>query len=116
MSDHPNDLVLELKDVVLAVKDVPEWYDLGLQLGLPDGMLAMIATHPEFEGHRRMMLSKWLSYDTEASWEKLAAALEVMGERVVAENVRRQFVRGYSAAGAFTKAQAVDDDDAKTRT
>ena len=93
MSDRPSDLRLpELKDVVIAVKDVVEWYDLGLQLGLPDATLASIATHPDIEGHRRMMLSKWLQYDPKASWEKLAAALSKIGKNVIAANVRRQFV------------------------
>ena len=38
------------------------------------------------------MLSKWLSYDPEASWTKLVAALRAIGERSVAEKVARQFV------------------------
>ena len=94
MSDRPSDsdLKLELKDVVLAVKEVAEWYDLGLQLGLPDATLALIAQHPDYEGRRRMMLSKWLQSDTEASWEKLAAALDAIDKRVIAANIRRQFI------------------------
>ena len=94
MSDRPSDLRLpELKDVVIAVKDVAvEWYDLGLQLGLPDATLASIATHPDIEARGRMMLSKWLQYDPKASWEKLAAALNKIGKNVIAANVRRQFV------------------------
>ena len=94
MSDRPSDsdLKLELKDVVLAVKEVAEWYDLGLQLGLPDATLALIAQHPDYEGHRRMMLSKWLQSDTEASWEKLAKALDAIDKRVIAANIRRQFI------------------------
>ena len=93
MSDRPSDLKLpELKDVVIAVKDVAEWRDLGLQLGLPDATLASIAMHPDIEGHRRMMLSKWLESDLEASWEKLADALNKIGKNVIADNIRRQFV------------------------
>ena len=84
--------VLELKDVVLAVKEVTRWYEVGLQLGLPEEMLKLISAHPDIEGHQRMMLSKWLSYDTKASWTKLVAALRAIGERSVAEKVARQFV------------------------
>ena len=84
--------VLELKDVVLAVKEVTRWHEVGLQLGLPEEKLKLISTHPDIEGHQRMMLSKWLSYDPEASWTKLVAALRAIGERSVAEKVARQFV------------------------
>ena len=84
--------VLELKDVVLAVKEVTRWYEVGLQLGLPEEKLKLISSHPDIEGHQRMMLSKWLSYDSEASWAKLVAALRAIGERSVAEKVARQFV------------------------
>ena len=92
MSDRARELKLELKDVVIAMKDVTEWYELGLQLRLPDSTLALIARDPDVAGHQRMMLSKWLQFDTEASWEKLAAALAVIGKNVLAENVRRRFM------------------------
>ena len=84
--------VLELKDVVLAVKEVTRWYEVGLQLGLPEEKLKLISSHPDIEGHQRMMLSKWLSYDPEASWAKLVAALRAIGERSVAEKVARQLL------------------------
>ena len=109
MSDRARELKLELKDVVIAVKDVTEWYDLGLQLGLPDATLASIARHPDVAGHQRMMLSTWLQFDTGASWEKLAAALAVIGKNVIAENVRRQFI------GAVTQVSNTLDQDVKKR-
>ena len=82
----------ELKDLVLAVKDVVKWHDLGLQLGLPEPTLASIALHPDIEGHLRMMLSKWLQFDLEASWEKLATALNKIENNVIAANVRREYL------------------------
>jgi hypothetical protein len=82
----------ELKDLLVAVRDVVNWHDLGLLLGLPESTLASIATHPDVEGHRRMMLSEWLQFDPEASWEKLATALEKLGKNAIAANVRREFV------------------------
>ena len=92
MFDRPSAIKSELKDVVVAVREVTEWYDLGLQLGLPDYVLKVIAAHPNVEEHQRMMLSKWLEYDPSASWEKLAAVLFTIGKKVGAENVRRQFL------------------------
>ena len=81
----------ELKDLVLAVKDVGKWHDLGLQLGLPEPKLALIDKHP-VEDRLRMMLSEWLQFDPEASWEKLATALNKLGQNAIASNIRRQFV------------------------
>ena len=41
------------------------------------------------------MISKWLAYDTEASWNKLARALEEMGMCVVAKEILDNYVPGY---------------------
>ena len=96
MSDRPtpSDLKLELKDVVVAVWDVIEWHDLGLQLGLPENLLRSIEVdHPNIGDRRRMMLSKWLEFDPEASWEKLIAALMTIRKKDVTENIKRQFLQ-----------------------
>ena len=118
MSDRPSDIKLELKDIVLAVREVTEWHDLGLQLGLPEYVLKVIASHPNVEEHQRMMLSKWLESDPLASWEKLAAALFTIGKKVCAENVRRQFLGLLPIqSGAVVPVQsgAVVEQDAKQR-
>ena len=95
MSDRPSELELKLNNVVPAVSDVAEWFELGLQLGLPSATLTLIAADTniiDIKSKRRAMLSEWLKYDTAASWEKLAAALATIGENVVAANVRSQFM------------------------
>ena len=95
MSTHPEDLELQLRDVVIALKDVAgtQWYDIGLQLKLPPSILDTIAAHHNADDHKRMMLRKWLQSDPEASWERLAAALTLAGHESAAANVRSQFVR-----------------------
>ena len=101
MSDRPSELELKLNNVVLAVSDVAEWFDLGLQLGLPSATLRLIVADPnikDIKSQRLAMLSEWLKYDTAASWEKLAAALATIGENVVADNVKRQFMKLISTA------------------
>ena len=96
MSTRPEDLEVELRDVVVALKDVAgtQWYDLGLQLQLSPSTLDTIkADHHTSDDCKRTMLRKWLQIDPEASWEKLAAALTLIGHKTTAAAVRRQFVR-----------------------
>ena len=94
MSDRPKDLEVELRDVVLALKDVADtqWYDLGLQLKLPPSTLDTIAAdHQASDDCKRTMLRKWLQSDPEASWERLVAALTLTGHKTTAAVIRRQF-------------------------
>ena len=107
MSDRPSELEFKLQHIVIAVKDVAtEWYDIGLQLGLPDSILKLIGSSPDIEGHLRMMLSKWLDYDPEASWDKLANVLNTMGKNAIAANMRSK----------TTVTLDMTDNDSKTRT
>ena len=82
----------ELRDVLVVLQDVTEWQDLGIYLGLPDATIRQIASHHDVMGHKRMMISEWLKYDTEASWTKLAWALTCMRKNVIADDIRRQYV------------------------
>ena len=96
MSNRPSQVKIELKYLVVAVRDVTDWYGLGLQLGLPVHILNNIRCNPDINSHMRDMLYAWLQYDHEASWEKLAATLDTMGWKVVADNIRARYI-GVSA-------------------
>ncbi len=113
MSDRPEDLELELRDVIIALTDVGgrEWYDLGLQLHLSPSTLDTIAAHPNVEDHKLMMLKKWLHQDPDASWEKLASALTLIGHKATAASVRNQFV---STANVDVNVR-IKDEDHETR-
>ena len=94
MSDRLKDLELELRDVVLVLRDVAgtQWYDLGLQLRLSPSTLDTIAAdHQTADDCKRVMLRKWLQSDPEAGWEKLAAALTLMGHETTSATIRRKF-------------------------
>ena len=92
MSERPSHPKLpELKDLVIALRELVECHALGLQLGLPESTLKLIDKHP-VEDHLRIMLSEWLQYDPEASWEKLATALSKIGKNVIAADVKREFL------------------------
>ena len=97
MSDNLSDSRPELKDVLLALQDVTEWQDIGIYLGLPDAKIQEIASHHDVMGHKRMMISEWLKYDTEASWEKLTSVLVMMKKNVIAADIRRQHVSAATA-------------------
>ena len=43
------------------------------------------------------MISKWLAYDTKASWSKLATALEEMDNNTLAETIREKYIPGYTS-------------------
>ena len=116
MSDHPKDLEFKLQHLVIAVKDViTEWHDLGLHLGLPDSTLKLIGSSPDIEGHLRMMLSKWLDYDPEASWDKLANALNTMGKNTIAANIRSKYVKAVNSQTITGDSPASDEDETQAR-
>ncbi len=103
MSDHSVNLEFELQHIVIAVKDAStKWYDLGLQLGLPDSTLRSIHLDPDTESHLRMMLAKWLSYDPNASWEKLANALTTIGMNTIAANIRVKYMKAATTTATVT--------------
>ena len=116
MSTRQEDLKLhglELRDVVVALKDVAgtQWYDLGLQLKLSPSILDTIASdHQAADDCKRMMLRKWLQSDLEASWEKLVAALILIGHETTAAKVRSQFVKIAVQAMAETVTQTEEDE------
>lgn len=75
--------------------DVMLWEELGEKLGLPKGRLKEISHDYCYRGINRqksVMLDLWFRYDTEASWEKLGAALEEIDERVLAEKIRTEYM------------------------
>ena len=115
MSDRPGDVEFKLQHVVVAVSDVVEWFDLGLQLGLPSATLRLIAADPnikDIKSQRLAMLSEWLKYDTAASWDKLAAALVAIGEKVAAANVRSK----YMMAATATSGPVIDASNKEDKT
>ena len=71
-----------------------DWYNLGTKLGLPDYKLREIRLdYTETVQKRQEVISKWLAYDTEASWNKLARAVKKM--HVVDKEVLDKHESGY---------------------
>ena len=72
---------------------VSDWYMLGLYMGVPREDLSHI--EKQFSGHgsarcRAELFNVWMKRTPNASWELIAAALEKLGETVLAEKVRKR--------------------------
>ena len=83
----------KLRDLV-RLEVSPEWYSLGLQLGLTENVLNVI----ECDGRDvstcgRKMFSKWLSSNKDANYTDLVDALLAIDKKDVAENVSQKFCK-----------------------
>lgn len=76
-----------LKDLVLL--PVINWFDLGLQLNIPEDNLNIIKHNnpTDMKTCRREMFSAWLESDPDASYGQLVNALHTMGYHNVAEHL-----------------------------
>ena len=73
----------------LSLLPVPNWYLLGLQLGVSGDELDMIERNYPRDNHmcKVKMFGTWLRVDTSPTYVKLARALVVVGNRTTAEAV-----------------------------
>ena len=78
-------MVPTLRD--LSLLPVPNWYLLGLQLGVSGDELDVIErNYPRDNDFCKMkMFGAWLRMDNSATYRKLARALVTLGERDIAE-------------------------------
>ena len=89
---------LTSRNIAVMLKSMSDWQTLGIKLGLPDFMIEEIRINVNVYGivqQRQRMITKWLEYDLNASWSKLADALEEMGSNKVAKDIRDKYVHGY---------------------
>ena len=83
-----------LRDLV-RLEVAPEWYSLGLQLGLTENTLNIIEKDISHDVSTcmRKMFSKWLSSSKDASYADLVDALVAIDKKDVAENVSQKFCK-----------------------
>jgi hypothetical protein len=104
MSDSADDIKFKLKNILAALRDIAtEWRAIGTQIDLPEHILKIVDSNPNVEDRLRIMLSKWLDYDPQASWDKLANALNAMGKNTIAANIRSKYV------GAVMNSQTIPE-------
>ena len=82
---QPQEVVPTLRDLCLL--PVPNWYLLGLQLGVSADELDVIERNYPRDNHmcKAKMFGTWLRMDTSSTYEKLARALVAVGKRNIAE-------------------------------
>ena len=85
LSIVPQGGVPTLRDLCLL--PVPNWYLLGLQLGVSEDELDMIEINYPRDNDlcKVKMFGAWLRVDTSATYGKLARALVTVGKRNIAE-------------------------------
>ena len=74
-----------------------KWYQLGVQLEIPPATLSTIqCDHPyDVQGCMTEVINRWLRNTPECSWEKLAQAVEAMGDyAALAEKLRQKLSQG----------------------
>ena len=94
----PTETTLTLQNIDKILIEVLDWHILGTKLGLPVYKLEAIRIDCNAYGtyqQRQKMITTWLEYDTEASWDKLANALEEMGKNVAAAKIWNTYVTGH---------------------
>ena len=97
----------------LIHKACPQWYDLGLELGVEEATLNIIKSDSsnKTETCFREMLSTWLKMiDPQPSWEGLIAALKrpYIGHAKLADEVRKE--QGIPIEADTLEAGAISED------
>ena len=96
-SDKPT---IRLLNIHVRDKVAPEWFDLGVQLLSSEQLEKLDTIRQDYPADTNMccteMFKHWLNVDTEASWNKLIAALEQIDHNTLAETIRRNVLKGFN--------------------
>ena len=90
--------IRDLVDILRVLKDghfqTIKWFDLGLYLGLSYNDLKIIEHNYPRDAEQCLTecLAKWLTDDIEATWDKLAIAVDEVGGTSVAEYISESII------------------------
>jgi len=94
---------LEVPKLFSALRDVSDWYQLGIILGILPAKLRKIEENYRGNDRRKTeTLDTWLQQTPSASWSDVVSALQQMGENTVAESVQQQYVGGVTSELMYT--------------
>ena len=85
-----------LVEMIDALTDVsPDWYTLGLRLGVSSGRLNSIRAnhHHDVDKCLMAMIEKWLDIFPDVGWKDVVAALSAMDKNDVAIQVARKYCK-----------------------
>ena len=84
---------LDLRSLLQDLKEVTNWFQLGLQLGIEHANLIIIERNHKDDTERckEEMLAHWLRNFSNASRRKLVSALREIGHRNLAEQQREKY-------------------------
>ena len=90
--------------MVVAVKDIERWQELGHQLDIsPEKLSELLNSGQSGDECRDEMMAYWVKHDNDASWEKLARALMRMGENKLAEKIIDEHMKKTNAPSTLTQ-------------
>ena len=88
---RPQDGELSVRNVTGALREVSDWEALGVRLGVGVAKMREIGRSRNYRDPHLCLadlVAHWLGSDVEASWERVASALEEMGWQVEARDIR----------------------------
>ena len=84
-----------MKEVIAALKDITEWRELGLRLGVSEEQLEDIdGRNEDPELKKRAMLRLWFEmnvHQTPFCWVEVLDALLAMGKHTVARKIAKKY-------------------------
>ena len=86
---------LDVLNLCNALKEVSDWYQLGIALGILPHELRKI--EKDYQGSDRQKtetLDLWLRLDTNATWSNVVSALQKINEHAVAKRVHQNYIAG----------------------
>ena len=86
----PSDSTLTVDNVLEVMGKVQEWYEVGVDLGVPDSKRDEIEEQSSTEIEKRHQVGRyWVSTHPNPSWEKLGRVLYHHGEETAAMMVKQ---------------------------
>ena len=85
-----------MRNIVLALREVTNWRSVGVALEIKPYKLEEIRLNRmnDVQQCKFSLIDHWLRTDLEASWRKLASALDEAGEHTSANRIRAKYLGG----------------------
>ena len=83
-----------MRNIVLALREVTNWRSVGVALEIKPYKLEEIRLNRlnDVQQCKFSLIDHWLRTDLEASWRKLASALDEAGEHTSADRIRAKYL------------------------